>query len=108
LIISDKSPDYLDKQCQEQAENNHGSDWKIEPEVFFLYPYITRQAANPMQFIMKEIDDYTGKQDEKANNNDPFSCIAVHDAKIRLINEAKRNLHGTIGVRLRGRRAWLF
>ena len=82
--ISQKSFDHLHNKGQQQAENNHGSDWKIEPEIFFLYTYIARQAANPVEFIVKKINDHAGKHDKNANDNDPFSGIAVHDAKIKL------------------------
>ena len=84
LVISEKSFDQLDNKGQQQAENNHGSDWKIEPEIFFLYTYIARQAANPVEFIVKKINDHAGNYDKNANDNDPFSGIAVHDAKIKL------------------------
>jgi hypothetical protein len=39
---------------------------------------------------MKEIYDHTCDNDENTNDNDPFSCIAVHTAKIGGINEAIR------------------
>ena len=85
---SKKTSDQLDDKGQQEAENNHRSDRKIESEIFFLHPDITGQTANPVQFIMKEIYDYTCDNDENTNDNDPFSCIAVHNAKIRWINEA--------------------
>jgi hypothetical protein len=33
---------------------------------------------------VKKINDHAGKYDKNANGNDPFSGIAVHDAKIKL------------------------
>jgi hypothetical protein len=36
-----------------------------------------------MQFIMKKINDHAGAYNEDAHNNDPFTGIAVHAAKIR-------------------------
>jgi len=85
---SKKTSDQLDNKGQQQAENYHCSDRKIKPEIFFLHPDITGQTANPVQFIMKEIDDHTCDNDENTNDNNPFSCIAVHNAKIGWINEA--------------------
>jgi hypothetical protein len=37
-----------------------------------------------MQFIMKKINDHACKNYKSANDNDPFSGIAVHVAKVRL------------------------
>jgi len=39
---------------------------------------------------MKEVNDNPCQYDENTNDNDPFPCSAVHDAKIGLINEAVR------------------
>ena len=38
-----------------------------------------------MQFIVKKINQYACEDDEDADDNDPFSCITVHTAKIRRI-----------------------
>jgi hypothetical protein len=46
---------------------------------------------------MKEIYDYTCDNDENTNDNDPFSCIAVHTAKIGEINEANKTEKGFPG-----------
>jgi len=39
-----------------------------------------------MQFIMKKINDKACHYNEHSNNNDPFTCIAVHGTKIALIS----------------------
>jgi hypothetical protein len=42
-----------------------------------------------MQLIMKKIDDHACENDKNANDNDPFSGIAVHVAKVRWIDEER-------------------
>jgi len=76
--------DNIYNQCCRQTENDHAGKRKIKPEIFFFNSYITGQTANPVQFIMKEIDDNTSQQDETANNYNPFPGITVHAAKIGL------------------------
>ena len=83
-----KSFNYSYNQCQQHTENNHTGDGKIKTEIFFFYPYITRQTTYPIQFIMKEINEHSGDYDKNANDNNPFSGIAVHSTKIRLNNAA--------------------
>jgi hypothetical protein len=39
---------------------------------------------------MKKINDHTSSYDENTNDNNPFSGITVHAAKIGLISEAVR------------------
>ena len=79
---------YSYNQCQQHTENNHSSDGKIKPEIFSLNPDITWQTSYPMQFIMKKINDHTSEYDKDANDNNPFSGIAVHITKVRLNNMA--------------------
>jgi pimeloyl-ACP methyl ester carboxylesterase len=42
-----------DNKCNQQAEQNHGGDGKIKPEIIFFNADITRQAAQPVQFVVK-------------------------------------------------------
>jgi hypothetical protein len=39
--------------------------------------------ANPMQFIVKEINDYTQQYKQATYNNNPFACLTVHSIKIQ-------------------------
>jgi hypothetical protein len=81
-----KSFDNIYNECYQQAENDHGGKWKIKTKITFFNSYITGQTADPVQFIMKEINDNSNQDDEYANNNNPFSGIAVHSTKIGLNN----------------------
>jgi hypothetical protein len=70
--------------CYQQTENDHAGKRKIKTKAPFFNSNITRQTADPVQFIMKEINDNTCQQDKHSDDNDPFSGIAVHAAKIGL------------------------
>ena len=52
------------------TEKNHGRYWEIEPEIFFFNPYIAGKPSNPMELIVKKIDDNACQnyQDADANN----------------------------------------
>jgi hypothetical protein len=56
LYRSQELSNYPDNDREENTKDDHGSDRKIKPEVLFLYPYVARQTADPMHFVVKEID----------------------------------------------------
>jgi hypothetical protein len=33
--------------ADDNAEQDHGGDWKVKPEVFLFNPYITGKPSNP-------------------------------------------------------------
>lgn len=41
-----------------------------------------------MKFVVEKINDHTGEYDNNANDNNPFSGVAVHITKVRLNNTA--------------------
>jgi len=46
----------LDNDSNNQTKNDHCSNGKVKSKVFSFDPDITRQSADPVQFIVKEID----------------------------------------------------
>ena len=72
----------IDDNGEQHAYNNHRSNWKIKPGAALFYPDISRQAAQPIEFIMKEINDHTHQYSENAGEYYPFACGSVHGAKI--------------------------
>jgi hypothetical protein len=75
---------YLDDQCHYKTKNDHGSNRKIKSEIFFFNPDISGQSPDPMQLIMKKINDHSDCNNEYANNDDPFPCFTVHTAKLMM------------------------
>ena len=67
---------------QQQAQQNHGSNGKIKPEVFALNANVAGQPAEPVYFIVKEINTNTCHQNKGANEYEPFAGIAVHSVKL--------------------------
>jgi hypothetical protein len=49
----------LNNNRNNHADNNHGGDWKIKAKVLFFNSDIAGQAAYPMKFIMKKVNDYS-------------------------------------------------
>ncbi len=74
----------IDEEGEQHAYNNHRNYRKIKPGAPFFYPYIAWQAAQPIQFIMKEINDYTQQYYDNAGEDDPFARFSVHGAKIEI------------------------
>jgi hypothetical protein len=72
----------LEDRRQHEAENDHGCNRKIKTEIFLFNPYIPGQAADPVKFIVKKIDQYPHHYDHQPNNNDVFAGIAAHEYKI--------------------------
>ena len=75
---SEQSPDEVDNYGEQYAEQDHGGNRKIKPEIFFLHPDIARKATDPMKFIVKKIDDNAYHDNAGADDYDPFSGICVH------------------------------
>jgi len=68
---------------EQDTDNDQGNHRKIKPGITFFYTDISRQAAQPVQFVMKEVNDYTQHYNDNAGKNDPFACFSVHGAKIK-------------------------
>lgn len=78
------SEEFSDEPNQEacnDAKKYHGNDWKIEPEILSFDPDVSRQSTDPIQFIVKEINDDTNDDDHSANTNDPFASFIIHGLK---------------------------
>jgi hypothetical protein len=73
-----------DNYSQQHAEDDHSSDGKIKTEVLFFYANVARQVADPMQFIVKEIDNYSYYHHGAANEYKILAGIGIHK-KIILI-----------------------
>ena len=57
-ILIDPLP-YPEDQKYQQVDQYERGDWKIEPEVWPLDAYITRQVTQPFQVSAKEINENT-------------------------------------------------
>jgi hypothetical protein len=65
------------------AKNYHGGDREIKFEIFFFNSNIAGQPADPMQLIMKKINDHANKNYHDPANDHIFTGIAVHDTKLK-------------------------
>ena len=57
----------------QQAEQNHGGDWKIKPVVLFFNTNITGQSPDPLKFIPKKIPDHSPGKEYDAHYHDDLS-----------------------------------
>ena len=80
---SKEFPNNPNDKSAEQTEQDHCNNRKIKPEIFFFDSYITGKPPDPVQFIMKKINDDTDQDNDHSNSNDPFTCFAVHVAKLK-------------------------
>jgi len=78
FLICSKPSDNPDHYRDQNTQQEHGGERKIKPEIFFFNSYIPRQAADPMQFIVKKINEDTDEHYARTNGNDIFSRFAVH------------------------------
>jgi hypothetical protein len=69
-------------QCQQQTKNDHGSDRKIKFEIFPFEADISGQATNPVQFVMKKINDDANNDHKQSDSDDPFTGFTVHVTKL--------------------------
>jgi len=57
-----------------------------KPGVFIFYPYVSGQSPQPMQFIVKEIDEQAGYYNNDPGNDKPFARSCIHSTKIKFGN----------------------
>lgn len=72
--------DYVHDQRDQKTNKNHGSDRQIKSEIFFLNFYVAGQAANPMQFVVKEVNHQTDNNEDRSKANNVFPCVLIHFA----------------------------
>jgi hypothetical protein len=72
----------LNNGSNEQTKNDQSSDGKIKTEILFFNPDIAREPADPMQLIMKEVNNNTCHNDDHPDHNDPFTRFIVHAIKL--------------------------
>lgn len=77
-----KPADNLDNDRNDDTEDDHGRYGKIKPEILPLYADVPGQTANPVQAVMKKINEQTDNNDQHPCRNDPFACFIVHLVKL--------------------------
>jgi hypothetical protein len=68
-----KAVDQANHYGKQDAQQNHGHDGKVKPEVFAFDADITRQPADPVQLVVEEINENTSQYDSQANKNNPLT-----------------------------------
>lgn len=74
MFLTTKLPDQIDNERNYNAENNAGDDRKIESKIFFFDQNITRQPANPGDFISK-LHNNSNQHEYQTDDDDKFSHI---------------------------------
>jgi len=69
---------YLDDHSKQDAEDNHRGNGEIKTKILLFESNISGQATNPVEPVMKEINDNTGNHYQDAGNNNPFASFMVH------------------------------
>lgn len=62
-------------QRKQQAQQDHGGQRKVELKIFFFNSYISRQSSNPVELVMKEVNNYTNHNYSNADKNQIFSRL---------------------------------
>jgi len=55
-------------------------------KIFSFNSYITRQSADPVQFVMKKIDKQADHNNQYSEKDDVFTCFTVHIVKLQANN----------------------
>lgn len=73
-----KSSNYTYYYSDQNTKNNHGSNWEIKTEVFLFNPYIARQMADPVQFIVKKVYNKAYDHNGASDEHNIFAGIGIH------------------------------
>jgi len=77
-----QNPSYnIHDDCKHNTENDQRRNGKIEPEVFLFNANIAGQAADPMQPVMKKINDEAYHYDSASEQHDIFAGSWIHILK---------------------------
>jgi hypothetical protein len=74
--------DNINDSCGHKTKEYHCGNREIKFKILPFYAYITGQTSDPMQLIMKEINNYPENDNQTACKDDVFTGIAVHIAKV--------------------------
>lgn len=64
---------------ENDADDYHCGNWEIKMKVVSFNANIAGQLTKPVQFIVKEIDQYANDNDHHACNDEPFAGLRIHD-----------------------------
>jgi len=77
--ISKEAPEYLHKHADHHTEDNHGSDGKVKAEILSFHPYVARQVAEPVQLVVKEINQQADYDDHNTPDDNVFASFRIHE-----------------------------
>lgn len=72
-------------QRKHQADDYHGSNRKVETEVFPFDADVAWQMPHPVQFIVEEIDQCADHNDNDAKVDDVPAGILIHEGKLQTL-----------------------
>jgi hypothetical protein len=85
LPVDLKEPAYYANDNRYQnTKHDHGGDGKIKAEILFFNADITGQVADPVQFVVEEIDDKPYYHHSAPDEHNILAGIGIHK-KIILI-----------------------
>ena len=72
---------------KEYAYNDQGNYGEIKPGISFFQSDITREPAQPVEFIVKKVNNDAHQHNDNAGKDDPFAGLRIHGSKIISIPE---------------------
>jgi hypothetical protein len=71
-------PENIDQECDHNTDNDHRGNRKIQAEIFSSDIDISRQAANPFEIIVKEIDHEAHQHNDDTADQNILTCLLIH------------------------------
>lgn len=68
----------MENEAEEQADEDHGGDRKIDSEMLLFDANVTREAAYPVKFMAEEVPDDSDEEHDCTCQDDDFSDLLVH------------------------------
>lgn len=84
-LLMQQSAHNIDDYCYQHTEQDHGCYGEIKAEIFFFNANITRQVTDPVQFIVKEINNKAYYHHPAADEHQIFAGIGIHKKIILII-----------------------
>jgi hypothetical protein len=63
---------------EQHTKNDHGCNGKIKAEVFFFNPYIAGQMADPVQLIVKKVNNKAYNHYSASNHHNILTGVGIH------------------------------
>ena len=76
-------PDQPQQQGEYNAEDDHGGNREIKTKVLPFNTDVSRQATDPVQLVVKEVDRHPCNHNEHSCCNNIFTRFGAHEIKLK-------------------------